>query len=120
MYNATEKTKAWQAKNPEKVQANKEKRKKIKESLKIEAFKAHKKTLFKTPMSAIKAFCRACRHGTSRRGKNYYNVPIFCNIKRCPLFCFRNGSPEDIRRGQNNKKGFMAMQKESNYGTQER
>ena len=96
MLSASERTQKWIKEHPEERKKAKETRKRIKMELREEAFRVHKKTPYKTPMSAIKAFCRACEHGTSRPGAN---APVFCKQKKCPLFCHRNRSPEYIQRG---------------------
>ena len=64
---------------------------------------------YKTPLRAIKGFCLACENATYRKGKRYTNVPIYCEIRHCPLFPFRNGNPEQSIKSREKTKCVAAM-----------
>ena len=88
-----ERTLKWLKANPEKAKANKVRYQERKEASHKEGLKNIKRSKYKTPMPAIKAFCRECPKGSSRKGKNYLNAIVTCREKKCPLYAFRNGNP---------------------------
>lgn len=103
----SERTKQWIRNNPERYKANQTRSLQRKETMRKEAMLCIKKAQHKTPMLAIKAFCRACPNGVSRQGTNYRNAPVSCKQKTCPLFPFRNGNPTRIKQGL--KRNMVAL-----------
>ena len=99
--NASEITQLWIKNNPEKHKANLQRKKLRKRARQKEALEAHEKAKYKTPMSAIKAFCRSCYSGECRQGENYHSQPVTCSHDDCPLFCFRNVNPVRMAIGFN-------------------
>ena len=104
----------WALENPEKALALKERQRKQKKKLQKESIANLKKSKFKTPAKAIRAFCHACPNGSSRCGPNYLKAPVSCKKEDCPLYAFRNGIPMLISRGikQNHLKAFYQSKQE--------
>ena len=104
----SERTKEWMKKHPERAKINQANAKKRKMTSLTEALRLQKKSSFKTPMQAIKGYCRRwCQFGESRA--DFPNALVTCSKKRCPFYPYRNGDPTQIKRGMNNKNGVRAI-----------
>ena len=115
VYNASKNTSIWIKNNPEKHQKNLCKSKDLKEKSHQESLRSIKKSKYKTPMQAVKGYCRKeCKLGESRNGHNYINAYVTCHHKSCPLFAFRNGDPRWIKRGL--KKDMTVLRKARKVG----
>jgi hypothetical protein len=95
----SERTKAWMRAYPEKAQLlvirSQQKRKERQQ----EALKDLEHSKFKTPMDAIRAFCRRCTLGDSRGGGVFPKAHVYCRQIDCPLYAFRNSNPNRVKAG---------------------
>ena len=96
----SQRTMDWQSQNPEKYLAQKQRAKEQKVARQQEAVTSWKASGSKSPGDAIKCFCRNCKYSEGRNLPNMPHAPIHCDMKRCPLFPFRNGLPALILRGK--------------------
>ena len=82
---ASERMMKWIRDNPEKAAALKARENAKRIARQDAAIAAHQASEYKTPMAAIRGFCRRCA--------------IDC-VSACPLFAFRYGDPAKIARGR--------------------
>jgi len=102
MNSDTQRTLEWQQKHPVLHRRGLEHQKARKKAHQLEAIADFDKSSFKTPMQAIRAFCRmTCTHPERSRphGYRFFKAHVDCRAGFCPLHAFRNGNPVLIRRG---------------------
>jgi hypothetical protein len=85
MMTANERTMQWMRDNPEKYEALKRRERAKKVARQNEAIAAWRKSRFKTPLAAIRGFCRVCQNGCANE---------------CPLYAYRYGDARMILKGR--------------------
>ena len=94
---ASKNTMEWIKNNPCRVKINRSRQKAYKEEELKLSLKALKKSKYKSPDSAIKAYCRGmCKYPGMAQEITRLNSGIYCTKKDCPLYPFRYGNPHRI------------------------
>ena len=98
---ASERSKAWQAAHPGRVRENVRKGRERKIARQNEIIEDLAQSAYKTPISAIMAYCRlSCKEQGSwcrRPGSKSY---CHCENRECPLYAYRNGDGRRIEEGR--------------------
>jgi len=114
MNSESKRTKQWQKNNPIRYLAYQIEQRERKVKLQQESIRNWERSPHKTPIAAIRAYCRSkCGSGFFHGG--FPKAPVTCETGDCPLFAYRNGDPRLIARGirEDHLKGYRsAMDKE--------
>ena len=92
--NASERTQKWLLEHPEKAALNRAKQLAKRKEYRDDAITALSNAKYKTPLQAIKAYCRTiCSAAICRKGANYHSAKVICILVECVFYPFRNGDP---------------------------